>query len=151
MQVTVITVEGVLTRSDDLRNAQPTKWAKTLYEGWRSQTNTVALTRSDPTLAAWWFRREHMLDWSDIHTYVQPEATHFTWERWRYEKIREFLADGWEIHAYVDTSLDIVEAVRDLGVMGIHIAYPTMAVGYREDQPVPRAWNDVVSTMETPA
>ena len=39
--ITIVTIEGVLSRGDDLRNAQPTKIAKALYDGLKLTTNMI--------------------------------------------------------------------------------------------------------------
>jgi hypothetical protein len=137
----LVTIEGVLTKSDDLRNAMPTKWAKALYDGLRSQANIIALTRSSHEIASWWLKREHLNGWSGIHVY--PSTV--TWEHWRLDRLRQFLSEGWEIFAFVDGSLDLVEAAREMGVMGIYIAYPTMPPGWH-DTAAPRAWTNIVSS-----
>jgi hypothetical protein len=144
----LVTVEGVLTKSDDLRSAMPTKWAKALYDGLRSQANIVVLTRADTSVAQWWLKREHLNGWSGIHVY--PLGSNTTWEHWRLDKLRGFLAEGWEVFAFVDGSLDLIEAARDMGVMGIYIAYPSMPPGWQETT-APRAWTDIVATVESTA
>ena len=138
-----ISVEDVLSRGEDLKTAQPTKWAKVLYDGMRLQHNTVALTRADYDIARWWLKREHFNDWSRILTW----NTVIPWNQWKIDQVRETLAEGWEVFAYVDSAAGTVAEVTRMGVAGVCVSYPTIATGWKEVA-APRAWSDVVSTME---
>lgn len=141
----VITIEGVLSNGDDLRQSQPTKQAKALYDGLRSQHNTIGLTRSNEEIARWWLRREYLANWSSVLAY--PDTSAFTYEAWRLDQLRGFLATGFEIFAFVDRSPGLVEEAVALGVPGICVSYPTMPIGWREVG-VPRAWNTVVANVD---
>jgi hypothetical protein len=141
--ITFISVEDVLSRGEDLKTAQPTKWAKALYDGMRLQHNTVALTQAEYDIARWWLRREHFDDWSRILTW--NEVT--TWGNWKVDQVRETLAEGWEVFAYVDADVSVVGEVVQMGVAGICVSYPTMATGWKEVAP-PRAWASVAATVD---
>ena len=144
--IAVITIEGVLARGDDLRNAQPTKQAAQLFAGLRSQSNVAAFTRADPEIANWWLKREHFNDWAMVQAY--PSTSAFTYEGWRLDQLRSFLAEGWEIFAFIDRSPDLVEEAVKLGVTGICVSYPHTQPGWKEVA-APRAWSDVAATVDT--
>ena len=144
--IVVITIEGVLANSEDLRQAQPTKQAKAIYDGLRSQHNTILLTRAPEDIAKWWLKREYILQWSSVLSY--PATTAFTWEAWKLDQLRGLLAEGWEVFAFVDRSPDLVEEAVKLGVMGLCVSYPHMPLGWREAG-VPRSWEDIVTTVDS--
>ena len=137
-------IEGVLAKGENLKTAQPTKLAKALYDALRSQHNTLLLTRNDEAIAKWWLNRENIKGYSAVLLWDQV----MNWEHWKVDQIREALAQGWEIFAYVDTSPDLVDEVRSMGVTGICVSYPSMTVGWKEVEP-PRPWTDVVATVES--
>jgi hypothetical protein len=146
MATVLITLEGVLSHGDDLRNAQPTKQAKQMYDGLRSQHNTIALTRSTEEIARWWLKREYLLNWATVKAY--PPTSAFTYEQWRIDQLREMLAAGFEVFAFVDSSPAVVEEAVSLGVMGFTVSYPHMPVGWREVG-VPRSWAEVAATVDS--
>jgi hypothetical protein len=142
--IAVVVVEGVLARGDDLRNAQPTKIAKALYDGLKLTNNMIGLTRADPEIVKWWLKREHLNGWSSVLAY--PDNVH-TWDHWRIDQMRGFLADGWEVFAYIDTNGYVCDEVRAMGITTMALSYPAMPPGWKEAA-VPRAWSDVVSTID---
>ena len=142
--ITVMVVEGILARGDDLRNAAPTKIGKPLYDGLKLTSNIIGLTRANQEIAKWWLKREHLHDWSSVLSY--PGAV-LTWEQWRVDQVRGFLAEGWEIYAYIDTDAAVLDEVRTLGVPTISLAFPDQPPGWKEVA-APRAWSDVVTTMD---
>jgi hypothetical protein len=144
--IVVITIEGVLSSGDDLRQAQPTKQAKALYDGLRSQHNTIGLTRATEEIAKWWLRREYLANWSSVLAY--PGTSAFTYEAWRLDQLRGMLAEGWEIFAFVDRSPDLVEEAVALGIPGLCVSYPHMPPGWREVG-VPRSWEGIVATVDS--
>lgn len=141
--ITIISIENVLARGEDLKTAQPTKQAKALYDGLRTQNNTVGFTRATEEIARWWLKREHLDQWATILSY--PPSGTFTWDRWRIDQIRGFLSEGWEIFTYVDTNLHIIDEVRAMGVPTLCVGYPQTAPGWKE-LAAPRAWANVVGT-----
>ena len=142
--ITVIVVEGVLARGDDLRNAAPTKIAKPLYDGLHWTSNMIGLTMANQEIVRWWLKREHLNDWSSVLSY--PGAA-LTWEQWRVDQMRGFLAEGWEVFAYIDMDGPVLDEVRALGVTTMSLSFPEQAPGWKEVA-APRAWSDVVTTLD---
>jgi hypothetical protein len=143
--VVLITVEGVLSNGDDLRNSQPTKQARQLYDGLRSQNNVIILTRATEEIARWWLKREYLLNWSTVKSY--PPTSAFTYDQWRIDQLREMLAVGFEVFAFVDASPAVVEDAVKIGVLGFTVSYPHMPVGWREVG-APRSWSSVAATVD---
>ena len=143
--ITIIVIDNVLAAGEDLRTAVPAKRAKALYDGFRSQYNTVGLTTADMDIARWWCKREHFDKWSSMLSY--PPSAAMPWDHWRVDQVRGFLADGWEVFAYVDSNPQVAEAVRMLGVATVCVAYPHQPPGWKEIV-APRAWSSVVATMD---
>jgi hypothetical protein len=143
--ITIISIENVLARGEDLKTAQPTKQAKQLYDGLRSQNNTVGFTRADEDIARWWLKREHLDQWSSLISY--PPTSPFPWDGWCVDQVRGFLAEGWEIFAYVDKLGPVLVGVDMLGVATIGVTYPSTAVGWKEVA-APRAWADIATTVD---
>ena len=140
--MTLICIENVLARGEDLKTAQPVKTAKAMYDGLRSQNNCVGLTRADPDIAAWWLKREHLDHWASVLSYPDNAVT---WDHWRVDQVRGFLAEGWEIFAYVDTVSYVIDQVREMGVTTMCVSYPHQPVGWK-DVAAPREWANVVGT-----
>ena len=143
--ITIISIENVLARGEDLRTAQPTKQAKALYDGLRSQNNTVGFTRATEEIANWWLKREHLGQWARVLSY--PPTSALTWDRWCVDQIRGILAEGWEVYAYVDKPGPVLMSVDLLGVMTLGVTYPNTAPGWKEVA-APRAWADIATTVD---
>ena len=142
--VAIFSIEETLANGEDLKTAQPRKQAKALYAAMRSQHHTVALTQATQEIARWWLKREHLNDWSMVLCW--PHAA-LDWNAWRLDQVREFLSEGWEVFAYIDVPGPTIASVADLGVLTMTLTYPSMAVGWKEVA-TPRAWSNVVSTMD---
>jgi hypothetical protein len=142
--IVLINIDDVFARGEDLRTAAPTKNAKALYDGFRSQHNAIGFTRASEDIVKWWLKREHLDQWSAVMSY--PDNA-LTWDEWRIDRLRDFLAQGWEVFAFVDTSPEVVESAIAMGVTGIRVGYPHMPVGWKEVS-APRAWTDVVTSMD---
>lgn len=143
--IVVMSIEDTLATGIDLKTAQPTKWAKAIYDGLRSQHNVVGLTQASHEIARWWTKREHLDNWARIVN--RPDYSPLSWPEWRVDFIRATLAEGWEIFAYVDTDPFVLADVRGLGVATIGVSYPTITPGWKEVAP-PRAWAEVASTVD---
>lgn len=143
----LIPVEGVLTQGADLKTAMPVKLARALYDGVRSQFRTVALTRADQGIARWWLKREQMHGWSAVLSWNQA----MTWPAWKVDTVRDFLANGWEIAAYLDSDVEVARQVQEMGALVLIVGYPAHHLGWQpQDQPI-RSWGSVVDTLEAKA
>ena len=143
-QVVMIAVEGVLAADADIRRAPPTKWAKQLYDGIRTQYRTIALTRANEELARWWLNREGLAGWSGVLC-NNGVLEH---NDWKADQVREFLANGWEIGFYLDTDRETVAMVQGLGVLTLCVGMPVHPPGWRADDTQFRPWTDVVDTLD---
>ena len=144
-QIALITVEGTLAAGEDLKTALPQKWAKPLYEAVRSQFRTVALARCDNEIARWWLRREGLADWSGVLTWSQA----MSYEDWRIDQIREFLANAWEIAFLLDPDRDVTTVAQSMGVLTLTIGSPLVHPGWRAEGHSFQSWDQVVDTVET--
>jgi hypothetical protein len=144
--ICAISVEGVLALDNDLRSAQPTKWARMLYDSLHNQYRMIALTSNPPEIADYWLRREMLRDWAGV--LVKPDGYN-SFRAWKVKQIEEFLAEGWEVGLMIDIDQVVLEHVSDLGVLTMLVSYPTKRVGWRETAPEVRPWTDVVSDLET--
>jgi hypothetical protein len=143
--IAVVTIEGVLSAGDDLRNSPPTKWAKPLYDGMRSQFNVLLLSKAEHEIARWWLRREGLASYSQILCWRDGL---YTWPEWRVDQVRGILADGWEISFLLDHDPEVLASVGGLGVITLTVSYPTNSVGWRDPATTaPRPWSDVVDTV----
>ena len=141
--ITFISVEGVLAKADDLKTSPPTKWARSLYTGLAADNSVCLLTRTDADTCVWWMKREHMSGYAR----VIPWNPGTPWDEWKVDQVRETLAAGWEVFAFVDDDPAVVNEVTAMGVAGICVSYPHIAPGWKEVA-APRTWNDVVTTMD---
>jgi hypothetical protein len=141
--IAVITIEGVLAQGDDLRKAPPTKWGRALYEGLALNFRTIAFTKADPDIAQWWLKREMLTGWAGVMSHEK----YLDWPNWKVEQIRSFLAEGWEVGLMLDTDLEVLHRVNELGVLTLTVTYPAMKVGWRSHEVSPRPWADVSGTL----
>jgi hypothetical protein len=144
--ICAISVEGVLALDSDLKSAQPTKWARMLYDGLHNQYRMIAFTANAPDVADHWLRREMLRDWAGVM--VKPDGYN-SFRAWKIKQVEEFLAEGWEVGLVIDIDQVVLEQVNDLGVPTLLLSYPTKRVGWREPTPEVRAWTDVVSDLES--
>lgn len=141
--IAVMTVEGVLAQGDDLRNAPPTKWARALYDGARSQFRMIAFTAADPDLAEWWLKREFLNDWAAVMT----QEPYLEYPAWKVKQVEEFLAEGWDIGWVMDVDQQVLSSVNELGVLTLTVSYPANRVGWKAHSSEPRSWADVSGTL----
>ena len=147
MSIGIVTVEGVLSEQDDLRTAKPTKWAKALYDGMRSQFNLILMTSTEMDIARWWLKQQSIGNWSSL--LVWPANSPFGYIEWRVDQVRNYLADGWEIAYYLDAHPYALREIGSLGVMTLTVSYPDKPPGWRDvHQTTPRPWSKVVDTVE---
>jgi hypothetical protein len=143
--INLVTIEGVLAKGDDLRTAQPHKFARVFYEQMRLGTSLILMSKAPEEIATWWLKREHMPEWARLLCWNQG----LTWDAWRLDQVRQTLSDGWEVLGFVDSEPSVVEQARMLGVPGILVSYPDTAPGWKDQTQAPRPWGDVVSTLDT--
>ena len=143
--IAMIAVEGVLAQGEDLKSAAPQKWARPLYDGIRSQFRTIALTRATDEIARWWLTREHLTRWSGVLSWNNP----MTFEAWKVDQVREFLANGWDMAFYLDWDVDTCKRVEALGVLTLCVGMPVHPPGWRADDSQFQSWTDVVDTLDS--
>jgi hypothetical protein len=141
----MIAIEGVLSAEDDLKRSAPTKLARLLYDGIRSQFRTVGLSRcSDIEVVRWWLRREQLSHWSSVLGWNSPVS----YGEWKVDQVRDFLANGWEIGFYLDSDAETVHAVQGLGVLTLRVGAPVHPPGWRADDTQFRPWSAVADTLD---
>ena len=143
--IAMISVEGVLAQGEDLKTAAPQKWARPLYDGIRSQFRTIALTRATEDIARWWLIREGFGHWSAVLPWNQL----MSFEDWKVDQVREFLANGWDMSFYLDSDVDTCQRVQALGVLTLSVGTPVHPPGWRADDMSFQAWTDVVDTLDS--
>ena len=141
--IAAIALEGVLAGGDDLRRAPPTKWGRMLYEGLVVNFRTIAFTRADPDVAAWWLKREMLTGWAAVMT----QEPYLDYPAWKVRQVEEFLAEGWEVGLMLDVDAEVLKAVSELGVLTLLASYPTIQVGWKSHETSPRPWADVSGTL----
>jgi hypothetical protein len=144
MNICVVSIEGVLALQPNLKEAQPTKWARMLYDSLHSQYRMIGLTANEQEVARYWLHREMLRDWAGVLT--MPDA-YVNFGDWKAKQVEEFLAEGWEVGMVIDTDQEVLEQIGQLGVMTMGLSYPANRVGWRDSPPEVRAWTDVVSDL----
>lgn len=137
-QIVLIPVEGVLTAGDDLRSAQPYKWARGLYSAMHSQYRMCALSWN-ADLAKWWLKKEMMPDWAMV---LSCEGF---WEDWKIDVVRTFLANSWEIAWFIDNDADVLGSVRHLGVNVLEIGEASQRPGFKPEDEQYTPWESIAS------
>jgi len=138
--ITVLTVEGVLSQTDDLKTSQPTSWARQLYLSLKHEYRLILLTGGDEELTRWWLDREFMNDFALLCPYIAL----MSYPDWRVDQIRQMLADGYEIGMVYDPDDQVIHSVNKLGVPGMRVSPPLQHTGWRDHTTEVRAWGDVV-------
>jgi hypothetical protein len=137
-QIVLVPVEGVLALSDDLRSAQPSKWARGLYSAMHAQYRMCALSW-DASLAKWWLKKEMMPDWAMV---LSCEGF---WEDWKENVVREFLANSWEIAWFIDKDRDVLNSVQRLGVNTLRIEEAIHRPGFKPEDQEYTPWETIAS------
>jgi hypothetical protein len=110
-----------------------------------SQFRTVALTRSDQTIAHWWLRREALDGWSSVLSWNNV----MTYQEWRIAQVREFLANGWEIAFLLDNNPSVIHAASEMGVLTLQIGLPKHWPGWKAEDEAPfQPWDEIQSKVE---
>ena len=144
-QIALITVEGVLAAGEDLRSASPTKWAKPLYDAVRSQFRTIALTRSEQEIARWWLRREALPDWTAVLCW---NSALLSYEEWKLDVVRDFLANAWDIAFLLDPDRDVTTMAQSMGVLTFTLGHPLHHPGWKPENHQFKTWQEVTSTVD---
>ena len=148
--VALIVVEGTLAQQADLRSSPPTKWARPLYDGIRSQFRTVILSSCPESLTRSWLQRENIggvtavLSWQQVGEYGA----------WKVDQVRDFLANAWDIAFFMDQDPRVTAKVQDMGVLTLTMGQPTHFPGWQEaaDDGLRRGfqpWSQRVDTVES--
>jgi len=134
-----------LCQGDSLRRDQAHRGAVPLYESLKSQFQMVAFSQEHEEIANWWMKKERLPDWALLKVW-EPEIWQ-SYEEWVVHQIGGFLAEGWEIAAYVDSNADRIRAVREIHVTTMLLSYPERGPGFYDPDKAPRAWAEVSATV----
>jgi hypothetical protein len=145
--IVLIAIEGTFAQGKDLRTAAGYRGARPLYEALKGGYQLVALSEAPADICRWWLRKEHMSEWAQMMHHdadVWPE-----YSEWKVQKVREFLADGWEVAFYLDDDWKALQDVHVIGVSTLRIEHAQIRPGWRDPETTaPRAWADVAVTSE---
>lgn len=142
--ICVVPIEGVLALGANLKEAQPTKWARNLYDSLHTQYRMIAFTQADPELAHWWLRREMLRDWAAVMTMPDHMVDFNTW---KVEQVNDFLAEGWDMGMVIDVEREPLEQLSQMGVMTLLMCYPLNKPGWKDPTVPPRPWSDLADTI----
>ena len=152
MILAVVSVEHVLANGGDLRSIASYRGAKVFYDALSSQYNMIALSAANDEIANWWLKRERMGKWARIYACgaIDRGMTSMEWKQWKLDKVRGFLAEGWEIAFYIDKeSAGPIRQVHELGVTTMDFNHSMVNPGWRDpDTTAPRAWEEVATTVD---
>lgn len=144
--VVTMTVEEFLASGTDLRNTQPTKWARETYEAIKAQYRVILFSANDEELTRMWLEREFFKDFALLITYVPI----MEYEDWRIDQVRQLLADGYELSMVFDYSDKVIHGANELGVPGMRVSPSTRQQGWRGHTTEVRPWGEVASTVGVP-
>lgn len=138
--IAILSIEGVLSQTDDLKTSQPTAWARQLYRALKTEYRLILLTKADEELARWWLTKEFMSDFALISPYVAL----MSYPDWKTDQVRQFLADGFEVGVVYDDDDRVIHEVNLLGVAGMRVSPATQRSGWRHHTTEVQPWGDVV-------
>ena len=139
----VIAIEGVLALGKDLKTAQPTKWARQLYDGLHTQYRMVGFTQNDYVLAKWWLQREMLKDWAAVMT---QDDVIVRYDDWKLRQREDFLTEGWEVAMIIDTAPAVIHRATEMGILAMQLTYPVNRPGFRPPDEAPRPWSNIVES-----
>jgi hypothetical protein len=143
-KLAIISIEGVLSQEADLRRSAPQKWAVPLYEAIRSQFRTMALTAAPEPLARDWLRKENLSRWSGVKSWNQV----MSYEDWKVDTLRQFLADGFEVGFLLDVDYSVLMRAGHLGVLTMAMTPPHHRPGWKSPDHGFQPWAELVDTVE---
>lgn len=142
--ICALPIENVLALGTDLRTAQPTKWARSLYDSLHHEYRMVAFTQADVELAQWWLKREMLRDWAAVMT--QPDHMN-DFNEWKVRQIEDFQAEGWEMGLFIDVDTQPVTTIAAMGVVTMLLCHPLHKPGWKDPNEPPRSWSDMIDTI----
>jgi hypothetical protein len=147
MQTYVLAIEGVLARGGDapliMRDADP--FGRSFYRMMvQGGANPILLSSEiHEEVSRAWLSQEGFGKYTMI--YNAPPGADFT--EWKVGSIRNLLGSGYNIAAYMDSDVETVRQVLDLGVNALlPVLTPISAVNR---SPEYRSWYSVVDEVET--
>ena len=149
VRIAVITVEGVLSETDNLRSSPPTKLGRDFFNSLKAAYRIVLLSNQpDNGAARAWLKKEGFKGFAMVLCY--PVSTLPSLTGWKVNQVREMLGDGWDIAMVIDTDEHVHQAVLQEGVPSILVSYPRMArPGKLPETPGPlRSWDQITATVE---
>lgn len=146
MRVAVITIEGVLSETNNLLVSPPAKNGKALYDGLRSQYRVILLSLyEDRSIPQQWLRREGFSGFGSLMCYNRI----FQSSAWRINAIRELLSDGFDVGLFIDTDDYVTRGVSGEGVPVMLMTYPVTHPGMIADAPGKlRPWDEITAKLE---
>lgn len=149
MRIAVVSVEGVLSENENLRTSPPTAIGRSIFECLKAEYRVVLLSgQPEHDLAQYWLKKEHFSRWSMLLAYDRDSM--YPPGMWKVHKVREFLADGWDLSLVVESDTQVVEELQRLGVVTMQVSYPTTRPGRIPTDPGPlRSWESIEARVET--
>jgi hypothetical protein len=148
VRIIVITIEGVLSETDDLLSSPPTKEGRDLYNALKGPYRVILFSNGDDhAVAKEWLKKEGFKGYAMLLCY--PLAA-LALTGWKISQVRMMLGDGWDIAMVIDTDRQVHQAMLDEGVASVLVSYPGMArPGRLPESPGPlRPWDEIAATVE---
>lgn len=148
----VMSIEGVLVESHDLKTGLPSQSGRLLYENLIQGYAVVLLTQHDPELVSGWLRKEGIKGFATVlSSATTSTALSLSPSAWKAYQVRSFLQTGTAVAWFVDTDPEAIAAVFLEGVPTMMISSPYYTrPEFRPDVTRRvRKWDDLVTTIES--
>jgi hypothetical protein len=145
----VLSIEGVLSKSPDLRTEPPSIVGKVLFESLKDRHRVLLLSvGNDVELVRSWLLKERFKNYASVQ--CMPKNTALSVPAWKASVVREMLSEGWDIAMFIDSDPKAVQSVFLEGVPSLLVASPQYArPEWRPDSERHiKPWDDLVSIIE---
>lgn len=145
----VMTIEGVLTETHDLKSTLPSQSGRLLYENLIQGYAVILLTHHDRELVDTWLRKEGIKGFATVLSFAST-STAMSLNGWKAYQVRSFIQTGTPVSWFVDTDPEAIALVFTEGVATLLVSSPYYTrPEFRPDVTRHvRKWDELVTTIE---
>lgn len=149
MALVVMSVEGVLSDpvlpSMGLINTEASLSGRNLYLALKDTVSIVMVSAEpDADVVKAWLIREHFGKYAGVHPFIPGEGLGV--DAWKVKKVSDLIGIGHNISFYIDSSIEAIRGVLDVGVTGILVARSGELPGRAEQEY--QSWYDLTESLD---
>lgn len=146
----VMSIEGVLIESQDLKTGLPSQNGHMLYDNLAQGYAIALLTYHQRDLVDTWLAKEGIRGFATVLSYASSNQV-LSLSEWKATQVRQFQQNGSAVSWFIDTDPSAIEAVYLEGVPTMMLSNPRFTrPEFRPDaEHRVRPWNQLVTTIES--